>query len=313
MATRRAALWLRAKQHYGLYLRRFVRRTFHFWERLGLHLTQNHYYEPVPDTRKLPARLWEGPSEMVGIDMREETQLTLLASFAERFRSEYEALPRERTEVAHQFYINNGGFPSIDAEALYCMVRSLRPRRIIEVGSGNSTLLAAQALTQNLEGNPQEAGELIAIEPYPGEVLVKGFPGLTRLMTTQVQEVPLAEFQSLGQDDILFIDSSHMLKIGSDVHYEYLELLPRLRAGVVVHIHDIHFPMEYPQDLVLDSRRFWNEQYLLQAFLSFNDAFEILWAGNYLHMRHPDALAAAFTSYNRAGRWPSSLWMRKVR
>jgi hypothetical protein len=117
----------------------------------------------------------------------------------------------------------------------------------------------------------------------------------------------------LEENDILFIDSSHVLKIGSDVQYEYLEILPRLNKGVIVHIHDIFLPAEYRKEWVLKDHIFWTEQYLLQAFLAFNDNFEILWAGSYMHLKHPDKLEVAFNSYRRNERWPGSFWIKKIR
>ena len=230
------------------------------------------------------------------------------------FKLEYEAFPQNKRDVEAPFdyYVNNGGFESVDGEILYCVIRSFKPKRILEVGSGNSTYLSAQAILKNKEKNGHEC-ELIAVEPYPNNVLKAGFPGLSELIPAKIQDIPLAELSKLEENDILFIDSSHVLKIGSDVQYEYLEILPRLNKGVIVHIHDIFLPAEYKKDWVLKDYRFWTEQYLLQAFLAFNDSFEIFWAGSYMHLNHPDKLEAAFSSYNRSERCPGSFWMKKIR
>ena len=303
---------LRARRRAGDYLYEFVRITFRFWERMGLHLTLNHYYSPVPDTRSLDDELFSKPSAMVGVDMNEAGQVTRLSEFVARFKHEYDRLPVQPTGIPHEFYLDNPSVPPVDAEILYCMIRQAKPRRMIEIGSGNSTLLAAHAVRRNEAEPGGHRCELVAIEPYPGDVLRRGVPGLSRLIAAPAQRVPLAEFEALGADDILFIDSSHVLKIGSDVQREYLEILPRLRPGVLVHIHDIQFPFEYPKNLVLDSRRFWNEQYLLQAFLAFNSAFEVLWASNYMLTRHRELLAAAFPmSFSLPRLWPSSCWIRR--
>ena len=305
---------LRVKQEFGAILCEFIKRTFKMWERFGLHLTMNHYYEPVPDTRKLKDTLWQVPSKLVGLDMNDPLQLNLLSRFVAKYKQEYDRFPIDKPELSHVFYLTNPAIPVVDGEILYCMIRDVKPRKIIEIGSGYSTYLSAQALLQNQEDDPLHACELIAIEPYPNQVLQKGFPGFSRLIQKPVQEVPLAEFESLNEGDILFIDSSHILKIGSDVQYEYLEILPRLKRGVFVHIHDIHFPFEYPKGLVLQSRRFWNEQYLRQAFLAFNDCFQILWASHYMLMHHSEILAAAFDrSFHLPNCWPSSCWIRRVR
>ena len=116
----------------------------------------------------------------------------------------------------------------------------------------------------------------------------------------------------LARNDILFIDSSHVVRIGGDVLYELLEILPQLAVGVVVHLHDIFMPAEYPKNWVLKNKRFWSEQYLLQAFLAFNKDFEVLWGSSYMHLMHPEMLEAAFPSYRRDRWWPASFWIRRV-
>jgi predicted O-methyltransferase YrrM len=293
-------------------LRFGLRRTFRFWERLGFHITPNNFYEPVPDTRRLSESLWAKPSDLVGINLPAAPQLELLASFAARFRDEYELFPSAPTAWPSEYYVRNRLFESVDGEILYCMIRHLRPSRIVEIGSGFSTYLAAQAIGRNLRDDGSYKCELVAIEPHPNATLRAGFSGLSRLIAKPVQEIPLTEFANLKENDILFIDSSHVLQIGSDVQYEYLEILPRLAKGVVVHVHDIFLPSEYPRRLALGDRRFYNEQYLLQAFLTFNTAFEVLWAGSFMHLRHSDALAAAFPSYDPATVWPGSFWIRRL-
>jgi hypothetical protein len=286
-----------------------LRRTFGLWERLGIHVTPNHYFQPIPDTRRLSPDLWERTSDLPGIAMNEEAQLTLVRQLAERYGCEW-SFPTAPTEVPWQYHLNNVAFEAVDAEMLYAFVRHFRPRRIIEVGSGYSSYLIAQAVRANgAEGSPCD---YIAIEPYPNTVLRTGIPGLARLLPTEVQQVPVATLTDLREDDLLFIDSSHVLRIGSDVQYEFLEILPRLRKGVLVHLHDVFLPAEYPREWVVRQRRFWNEQYLLQAFLAFNDAFEVVWAGSYMHLRHPDVLEQAFRSYRRERSWPGSFWMRRV-
>lgn len=297
---------------YNALLRRFIKKSFPFWQKCGFHITQNHYYEPIPDTRTLKDDLWLKHSDIVGIDMKEKEQINLLLLFFSEFKKEYESFPKDKTLVPHQYYINNGALGSIDGEVLYCMIRYFKPTKIFEVGSGNSTYLSAQAVLKNKEDDGHEC-ELIAFEPYPNNVLKAGFPGLSKLIPKKAQDIPLSEFKKLKDNDILFIDSSHVLKIGSDVKYEYLEILPSLNKGVIVHIHDIFLPAEYPKEWVLKKHTFWTEQYLLQAFLSFNSNFEILWGGSYMHLKHPNELEACFSSYKREERWPGSFWMRKTR
>lgn len=295
----------------GFFLKLFLG-IFNLFQKLGIHITPNHYYMPIPDTAKLKDDLWLKKSELVGIDMNEKGQIELLSAFVSNYREEYESLPRQYTGVQHQYYVNNRDFGRVDGEILYCMIRHFKPERIFEIGSGHSTYLSAQALTKNKELGEGE-GELIAIEPNPRGALKVGFPGLTKLIAIEVQELDLSFFDELKENDILFIDSSHVLKIGGDVQFEYLEILPRLNEGVIVHLHDIFLPGEYPRKWVFEQFRFWNEQYLLQAFLAFNQSFKVLWAGNYMHINHPEKLTSAFNTYSPQSVFPGSFWMRKIK
>jgi len=295
---------------YNGVLRRIIKKTFLIWERLGFHITPNHFYELIPDTRTLKDELWLNQSELSGVNIDEEVMNNLLSKFSSKFKSEYESFPKTETSISYQYYVNNESFESVDGEIYYCMIRYFKPKRIIEIGAGYSTYLAAQALLKNKEEYGINA-KLIAIEPYPNDTLRKGFPGLTKLIETKVQEVDLSEFRKLKENDILFIDSSHVLKIGNDVQYEFFEILPKLSKGVLLHLHDIFLPAEYPKKWVLKKYLFWNEQYLLQAFLTFNSVFEVLWGGSYMHVRYPEKLEETFSTYNKKKVWPGSFWMRK--
>lgn len=276
---------------------------FRFWEQHGFHLTPVHFYQPVPDTRTLPDSLWKKASAMRGIDLNEATQLQLLRESFPKFRDEYSRFPRAATGEPHEFYLDNGRFSGTDALVLYCMVRHLQPRRVIEVGSGFSSLITAQAARRN--GNT----ELVCIEPYPEELLQKGFPGLTQLLPQKVEEIAPEYFEELQANDILFIDSSHVVKIGGDVNYLFFEILPRLKPGVVVHVHDIFLPNEYRRDWVMDEFRFWTEQYLLQAFLMFNSDWEVLFANSFMAQKHLAEFQATFPDSPWWG--GGSFWMRR--
>ncbi len=292
----------------------FLERTFLFWQRLGFHITPVHYYQPLPDTRELKDGLWQKPSELIGVEMNAAGQLTLLAELSAKYKKEYESFPRTKTENPLEYYVNNRTFTAVDGEILYCLIRSLKPRRILEIGSGNSTFLSAQAILKNKAEDCDYQGELVVIDPFPrNEIFKKGFPGLTQLITKKVQAVPLAEFKKLTANDILFIDSSHVLKIGSDVQFLFSEILPRLNPGVVIHFHDIFLPLEYPRKWILQDCLFWTEQYLLQAFLTFNDTFKVLWGSSYMHLKYPDKLAAAFSSYQQTAVPPGSFWLKKIK
>jgi len=294
-----------------LTLSALIKRSFIIWQRLGIHVTPNHFYEPIPDTRTLKDELWTNYSEMVGVEINEQEQIRLLSEFSAKFKGEYEAFPRHKTPIPHQYYVHNGNFESVDGEILYCMIRYFKPRKIFEIGSGSSTYLSAQATLRNKEEKKDYGCELMAIDPYPNSVLKDGFPGLSKLIPEKVQNVPISKFGELKENDVLFIDSSHILKIGSDVQHEYLEILPRLNKGVLIHAHDIFLPSEYPREWVHKQHRFYTEQYMLQAFLTFNSAFEILWMGSYMHLKHPEKLKEAFSSYDKNKVWPGSFWLRK--
>lgn len=282
------------------------RSLFSLWERHGFHVTPVHFYSAIPNLAELPDSLWQRPSQMVGVDLREEEQLSFLRDTCLPFKSEYDAFARQPTGKSHEYYFNQPMFRSVDAEVLYCMVRAHRPRRLIEVGSGFSTLVSAAALAKNAE-----AGELIAIEPFPSDILTAGVPGLSELRRERVQDVDPTLFASLRAGDILFIDSSHVLHVGSDVRFLFLEVLPRLHPGVLVHVHDIFLPAEYPREWIIEEHRFWTEQYLLQAFLTFNRGFEVLWAGSFMRLRHADRLREAFASFDDSV-WPGSFWLRRL-
>jgi hypothetical protein len=171
----------------------------------------------------------------------------------------------------------------------------------------------AQAAARNGKSN------LICIEPFPREFVRKGFPGLQSLIEEKVQDINLEFFSQLESGDILFIDSSHTVKIGGDVNYLFLEVLPRLKPGVIVHVHDIFLPFEYRRDWVLDEFRFWSEQYLLQAFLTFNSEFEVVMANRYLAHRYREDLKTAFPNLENVKpalpnpvKWGGgSFWMRR--
>lgn len=279
-------------------------RFFRACEKAAVHVTPVHFYQPLPDTRALPESLWQGDRPTPGIDWNEAMQLRLLREEFPKFREEYDAFPTAPTENPAEFHLNAGMFDGTDALALYCMVRHFQPKTVLEIGSGFSSLISAQAARKN--GHT----ELVCIEPYPNDVLRAGFPGLTELIAEPVQNIPSDRFGRLAENDILFIDSSHVATIGSDVNYLFLEVLPRLRPGVIVHVHDIFLPREYRRDWVMEEFRFWNEQYLLQAFLILNSGFEVLFANSFLGVRHHAELKAAFP---RSPWWGGgSFWMRRT-
>lgn len=273
----------------------------------------NNFHSPIPDTRNLGDDFWSRRTDLVGIDIALEGQLALLRELSSRYGAEFNRfplLPAKTGTGGPTFHVRNDWYGTVDAEVLHAMIRHLRPARVVEVGSGFSTLIIRDALDANAaEGR---AGRLLTIDPYPRWTEAELGGGFD-LLKGPVQEVPLETFGELDEGDILFIDSSHILKMGSDVQFEFLEVLPRLRPGVVVHAHDVYLPGPYPRNVVEEYHHFWNEQYLVQAFLAHNSAFELLLMNHLLHLDHPALLRELITSYDGAtsGTQPSSLWLRR--
>jgi predicted O-methyltransferase YrrM len=252
---------------------------------VGIFPIRNHYYEPLFDGRLLRHPLDQN-RVLPGIDWNIDEQLQLLKSFC--FKDELKDVPSVKIDEL-TFHINNGLFESGDAEYLYNLIRLKKPTRIIEIGSGHSTLMAIKAITKNQEEIVGYKCKHICIEPYEAPWLDK--TGVTIIRQT-VEEVNKAIFAALEKDDILFIDSSHIIRPQGDVLLEQLELIPSLKNGVIVHIHDIFSPKDYLKEWIVDNVCFWNEQYLLEAFLTCNRDWKIIGALNYLFHNHYQALKA---------------------
>lgn len=276
---------------------------FGFWEKHGFHITPVHFYSPIPDTRALPESIWEAESELPGVEMNVAGQLRLLREVFPQYHDEYRTFAHHKTDDPHAFYYDNGSFVASDPAVLHCMVRHFKPRRILEIGGGFSTLVTARAAQLN------GATEFTCVEPYPNATLRGGVPGLARLIEQKAQDVDRALFAQLEANDILFVDTSHTVKCGSEVNTLFLEIFPRLNDGVIVHVHDIFFPSDYPRAWLHDHRIFWNEQYLLHAFLIGNAAFEVLFCNSFMALKYPEDLKIAFPE---APAWGGgSFWMRK--
>lgn len=287
------------------------RRLFGVWERMNIHITPKHFYQPIPDSRTLGPELWSRVSELPGLTIDADAMEQLLGELGGRYGAEWAAFPSRATDDAHQFHLCNNRFESVDAEFLYGMIRRLQPRRLIEIGCGRSTLLILQAFAKNTEENPGYSCEYTSIDPFPPAYVTSALRGKGRQIVGPVQETPVELFQTLQAGDILFIDSTHVVRIGGDVQYEFLEVIPRLCAGVFIHLHDIFLPMEYPRRWVMRYHKFWTEQYLLQAFLAFNSTFETVLAGHFLHVHRREALQRWIPSYDPATVEPGSFWMKK--
>lgn len=267
-----------------------------------------HYYSSVPDLRCVmdnASRIFRLDRELLGIDLQEREQLALFRQLG----SYYEEQPfTSEQHVEVRYYFKNDQFGYGDALVLYAMMRHLKPHRIIEVGSGFSSAV----MLDTLEVFQDHSALCTFIDPDPTRLnaLLRGSdPSRHKVINSTVQSIDPGIFAELRCGDILFIDSSHVSKIGSDVNFLLLEVLPRLASGVYVHFHDVFYPFEYPREWVYQGRA-WNEAYLLHAFLLFNEAFEIVLFNSMLHVRHHE-MARRFMplwAEDPAG----SLWLRRT-
>lgn len=301
-----------------LFYRRCLRTARRILNALGFNFARTaDYYSPLPVLSELGKHRerWDRASEMVGVEYDLEAMKGLLAGLAERHGDEYRQLEDYRRIKTLGY---GPGFTTIDAMTLYWMIRDLAPRRYIEVGSGLSTYYAWLAASRNAEDGAPCA--MKCIDPY-ATAKVRTIPGL-EVLARPVQEVDPEIFRELGPGDVLFIDSTHVVKLDGDVPFVYLEAVPRLRDGVVVHAHDIHFPYNVPypaQEYLFDAKwpSFWTEAMLLQAFLSFNPAYEILLSTPLLRFHCEDFLAQTVPDYRPvvSGDYDThfgSLWFRKT-
>lgn len=268
-----------------------------------------HFYSPIPDHAEVlrnAERIFRIPADLSAIDLNVNEQLLTLTAMAEF----YDEVPfhAEKTKGL-RYFLKNPMFGYADGLSLYGLIRHLKPKRIIEVGAGYSSCVM-------LDTNERYFANSISctfIEPNPESFLSLVEPAdLNRiqLLRTPLQDVDLETFRNLSVNDILFIDSSHVSKAGSDVNYLIFEVLPELQTGVYIHFHDIFYPFEYPRQWICDLGISWNEAYLLRAFLQYNQSFCIALFVNYLERFHTDQLRALMPQ--SAGGAGGSLWLRKV-
>lgn len=273
-------------------------------DRIGIQLRSTHYYEPTYRLADLPSDTRK-ERDLPGIRLDAAPQLELLRAL--RYGAELAAFPMASPGPG-QFGWRNGMYEFGDGEIYYSLVRHLRPRRIVEIGSGSSTLLALAAIAANCSEDPSTKTEITCIEPYENAWLAKSG---ARLIAEQVEDVDLALFDQLEAGDFLFIDSSHVIRPFGDVTREILQILPRLKPGVWVHVHDIFTPRDYLESWLREDRRLWNEQYMLEAWLSGNHKVQITCALNWLKHNHFDDLAKACPLLARHPKTePGAFWFR---
>jgi hypothetical protein len=269
-----------------------------------------HFYSPVVDPATIAqTRVWPDRPDIPGIDFNDASHVQIVSELFPRFMPDYDyppALPV--TPTLASFFGNNPHFSMLDAPALFVLLRAWKPRRIIEVGSGFSTLLMADVNRRFLGRETT----ISCIDPHPPPFLRHGVDGIDRQVERRVQELPLEHFADLQAGDLLFIDSSHVAKTDSDVNFLFFDVFPRLAAGVLIHLHDIFLPHDYPRHWVLGENRSWNEQYLLRALLMHSNGFEVLFGCSYAFWRYPGLVIAGLANPDGAGYGGGSFWMRRV-
>lgn len=285
--------------------------------KIGFVVLPNHYYISVADIHELgkTKAVWAKPSEMIGVNIDLVEQLRRLTELVAPFQNEY------KSNMAYKEGLERGfgpGFGYIEAQCLHGMIRSLKPRRLIEIGSGVSTYCALRAAAMNAEEGHHM--HISCIEPFPSVFLRDN--NEIELITKKAQDVDISFFEKLGSDDIIFIDSTHAVKPGGDVAFIYLEIIPRLKKGTVIHIHDIFFPYAYQRD-VMRSLFQWSETAFLQALLVNNSGIGIIFSLSMLHYKAQTSLKRVFPEYlpatssedglagaDDAGHFPSSIYLR---
>ena len=274
-----------------------------------------HFYQPVPDLADLQSRdIWSRVSKLDGLRWNTEKFLDYLSEVA-TFQPE-EGWLVAPSQNSMEFCLENTGFSFVCASLLYGMILKNRPKRIIEIGSGNSSKVILQALSDiRSDANEGYDVEYTIIDPYCSFEEKHFAPLKVNILRIPVEEADMALFQALESDDILFVDSSHVVRIGGDVNFEILDVLPILAEGVFVHFHDIVMPYEYDKVYATNPkfRVFWTESYMLQAFLAFNKAYEILLPAAYLCKTQLETLESHYPNMMNHSNWGSgSFWIRRV-
>lgn len=269
-----------------------------------------HFYSPIPNLGEIRTRqssiFADAGKNIEGIELNERKQLALLKKFKFYYK---EMRFSEDSSSERRYYFENPMYSYADAIFLHCMIRHAMPKRIIEVGSGFSSAMMLDTNDLHFNGKIN----LTFIEPYPetlNSLLTAKDKKSCTILSSPIQNIDLAVFKSLRANDILFIDSTHVSKVGSDVNHLFFKILPMLPKGVFIHFHDIFYPFEYPEQWVMEGRA-WNEAYLLRAFLQYNKTFEIVAFSTFLANYHRSFLAREMPLClkNTGG----SIWLKKLK
>lgn len=279
--------------------------------RLKLLKRAGHFYAPTTDPALLAAdaaRLWPAdPPDPPGLDLRWAAQRAFVREVLPTALADYHAADTVGSDTAPHFHEPNGQYDGLDPRLLWAQLTHEPPRRLVEVGSGFSTLLMTEWIRRHAPDT-----RLTCIEPYPRPFLAAALAGIGTLRREPVQQTPAAVFEALGSGDVLFIDSSHVAKTGSDVVHLYLQVLPRLAPGVRVHVHDIFLPADYPPDWAITEHRDWNEQYLLQALLLDAQRWQVEIGAHGAFLRLKTELAATLKMAPAQVPGGAAFWFRRV-
>lgn len=271
-----------------------------------------HYYSPIPnldEIKKRKSQIFNTNKEPKEINLRKEEQFALLCQFANYYSDmPYDFVNARQTNTRYQ--VNNDWYKYSDAVMLYSILRHFKPARIIEAGSGYSSAIMLDVNERFLNST----ASITFIDPYPERLLSLLNDEDTKrhqVIKAIVQETDPVIFTKLERNDILFIDSSHISKTGSDVNYFLFEIFPLLKPGVIIHFHDIFYPFELPEKWVMDKKWFWNENYILRAFLTNNSNYEIINFNTYLHIAYHDWLQENMPACLNNDSVTGSIWLCK--
>jgi predicted O-methyltransferase YrrM len=263
-------------------------------QRRGFHFQERDFYSGLNDLLFLEENrdLWHERPLPAGIEWDLDAQFEVLERIAPPCR-ELLDVPAAMAPGPPSYHWRNDFWSGADAIFHYGLLRDLKPRRVVEIGCGWSSLLMAKALARN-EAEGAATAVVDQIEPYPRRELLSALPGAWNLHETILQRAPLELFESLEDGDVCFYDGSHVVRTASDVVWFFFEVVPRLRPGVVVHLHDVFWPFDYPDEWIFDRAQTWNEQYMLQAFLMYNDRFAPLLCNMAVLVAFPEGAASLF-------------------
>lgn len=273
-----------------------------------------HYHSTIPsleEVKQNDKRIFEN-EKLAGINLSEAAQLQLLKKLKEYYSGLHYEFDETKAEGAHlRYQTRNAWYRYSDAIFLHCMMMHYRPKRIIEIGSGHSS---AVMLDTN-EFSLNNSIDFTFIEPFPENRLLKILRptdyAQIKILKNFTQDVDTDLFSSLGENDFLFIDSTHVSKVGSDVNYIFFEILPVIKPGVIIHFHDIFYPFEMPRHWVYEKKWFWNENYMLRAFLMDNPFYEILLFNTMMQKKHRDWFAKEMPKCLIGEKDTGSIWLRK--